>query len=175
MQAGMCVALGELLLSGEKTAYANPLGLPISCQTWPVRNMIGRDSGFVRGIEQTIYKHFSSKEALFVEIVTSMTAVASDTVHNEVPELARCPFADANRPVPTVQCSPSTKSPLVFGKSKAWLSEKMQRISSDYPHNMRRNAGCLVRTTMSIAIRFEVKGSDGNAAGQGKLQDARVW
>ena len=33
--------------------------------------------------KQTIYKHFSSKEALFVEIVTSMTDVASATVHNE--------------------------------------------------------------------------------------------
>ena len=42
-QAGMCVALGELLLSGEKMAYANPLGLPIGCQTWPVRNMIAKD------------------------------------------------------------------------------------------------------------------------------------
>jgi TetR/AcrR family transcriptional repressor of mexJK operon len=38
--------------------------------------------------KQTIYKHFSSKEALFVEIVTSMTDVASATVHNETPELA---------------------------------------------------------------------------------------
>jgi TetR/AcrR family transcriptional regulator, mexJK operon transcriptional repressor len=38
--------------------------------------------------KQTIYKHFSSKEALFVEIVTSMTDVASDTVHNEMPGLA---------------------------------------------------------------------------------------
>ena len=38
--------------------------------------------------KQTIYKHFSSKEALFVEIVNSMTDVASDTVHNQVPEIA---------------------------------------------------------------------------------------
>src|SRR5258708_38660501 len=38
--------------------------------------------------KQTIYKHFSSKEALFVEIVTSMTDSASDTVHNEIPEVA---------------------------------------------------------------------------------------
>jgi len=42
-QAGMCVAVGELLWSGEKMAYANPLGLPIGCQTWPVRSMIARD------------------------------------------------------------------------------------------------------------------------------------
>ena len=42
-QAGMCVALGELLLSGEKIAHANPLGLPIGCQTWPVRDMIAKD------------------------------------------------------------------------------------------------------------------------------------
>jgi len=38
--------------------------------------------------KQTIYKHFSSKEALFVEIVTSMTDLASDTVHTEQPEPA---------------------------------------------------------------------------------------
>jgi len=38
--------------------------------------------------KQTIYKHFSSKESLFVEVVTNMTDIASDTVHNEVPELA---------------------------------------------------------------------------------------
>jgi TetR/AcrR family transcriptional repressor of mexJK operon len=38
--------------------------------------------------KQTIYKHFSSKEALFVEIVTSMTDLASATVHDEQPEFA---------------------------------------------------------------------------------------
>jgi TetR/AcrR family transcriptional repressor of mexJK operon len=37
--------------------------------------------------KQTIYKHFSSTEALFVEIVTSMTDVASEAVHSEMPEL----------------------------------------------------------------------------------------
>jgi TetR/AcrR family transcriptional regulator, mexJK operon transcriptional repressor len=37
--------------------------------------------------KQTVYKHFSSKEALFVEIVTSMTGDAGDMVHNEMPEL----------------------------------------------------------------------------------------
>ena len=36
--------------------------------------------------KQTVYKHFASKEALFIEIVTSMTGQAGDTVHNEVPE-----------------------------------------------------------------------------------------
>jgi sugar phosphate isomerase/epimerase len=39
----MCVAFGELLLSGEKMVHANPLGLPIGCQTWPVRSMIAKD------------------------------------------------------------------------------------------------------------------------------------
>jgi TetR/AcrR family transcriptional regulator, mexJK operon transcriptional repressor len=37
--------------------------------------------------KQTVYKHFSSKEALFIEIVTSMTGTAGDSVHNEVFEL----------------------------------------------------------------------------------------
>lgn len=39
--------------------------------------------------KQTIYKHFGSKEALFVEIVTSMTGAAGDTVHNQIAELGR--------------------------------------------------------------------------------------
>jgi AcrR family transcriptional regulator len=38
--------------------------------------------------KQTIYKHFSSKEALFVEMVTRMTDAASNTVHNQIPELS---------------------------------------------------------------------------------------
>jgi AcrR family transcriptional regulator len=38
--------------------------------------------------KQTIYKHFSSKEALFVAMVTSMTDAASDTVQNQIPELS---------------------------------------------------------------------------------------
>jgi AcrR family transcriptional regulator len=37
--------------------------------------------------KQTVYKHFASKEALFVEIVNSMTNTAGDTVHNEIPDL----------------------------------------------------------------------------------------
>jgi TetR/AcrR family transcriptional repressor of mexJK operon len=35
--------------------------------------------------KQTVYKHFASKEALFVEIVTSMTRGAGDVVHDEMP------------------------------------------------------------------------------------------
>ena len=38
--------------------------------------------------KQTVYKHFGSKEALFVELVTSMTDAASSTVHNEIPDAA---------------------------------------------------------------------------------------
>lgn len=37
--------------------------------------------------KQTVYKHFGSKEALFIEIVTSMTGGAGDVVHNAVAEL----------------------------------------------------------------------------------------
>jgi AcrR family transcriptional regulator len=36
--------------------------------------------------KQTIYKQFTSKEALFVEIVTRMTRGAGDVVHNEMPD-----------------------------------------------------------------------------------------
>ncbi|GAA1752659.1 TetR/AcrR family transcriptional regulator [Agromyces humatus] len=38
--------------------------------------------------KQTVYKHFGSKEALFVELVTSMTDAAGDRVHNEVADPA---------------------------------------------------------------------------------------
>jgi AcrR family transcriptional regulator len=38
--------------------------------------------------KQTVYKNFPSKEALFVEIVSSVTNQASDGVHNETPDLA---------------------------------------------------------------------------------------
>jgi len=34
--------------------------------------------------KQTVYKHFGSKEALFIELVTSMTDAAGDRVHYEV-------------------------------------------------------------------------------------------
>ena len=36
--------------------------------------------------KQTVYKHFGSKEALFVALVTSMTDAASSSVHNEIPD-----------------------------------------------------------------------------------------
>ena len=37
--------------------------------------------------KQTVYKHFASKEALFIEIVASMTGHAGDVVHNQIAEL----------------------------------------------------------------------------------------
>lgn len=37
------VAAGSFLLSGVSELHANPLGLPIGCQTWPVREMIAKD------------------------------------------------------------------------------------------------------------------------------------
>ena len=37
--------------------------------------------------KQTVYKHFASKEALFIEIVTNMTNAATDVVHSETPAL----------------------------------------------------------------------------------------
>lgn len=37
--------------------------------------------------KQTVYKHFASKEALFVEIVTTMTGAAGDLVYDDQPVL----------------------------------------------------------------------------------------
>jgi sugar phosphate isomerase/epimerase len=41
--ASASAVLGGVLASGTGVAYANPLGLPIGCQTWPVREMIAKD------------------------------------------------------------------------------------------------------------------------------------
>lgn len=38
--------------------------------------------------KQTVYKHFGSKEALFIELVTTMTTAAGNDVHDEVPDPA---------------------------------------------------------------------------------------
>lgn len=37
--------------------------------------------------KQTVYKHFGSKESLFIEIVTSITDAAGDQVHGHLPAL----------------------------------------------------------------------------------------
>ena len=43
-------AFGAIGLAGAGRLGANPLGLPIGCQTWPVRQTIGKDlpAGFQR-------------------------------------------------------------------------------------------------------------------------------
>src|SRR6266542_3967485 len=41
--AGMQAAAAGFLLSGALELRANPLGMPIGCQTWPVRDMIAKD------------------------------------------------------------------------------------------------------------------------------------
>src|SRR5580704_11255793 len=35
--------LGAALSASSRTLHANPLGMPIGCQTWPVRAMIAKD------------------------------------------------------------------------------------------------------------------------------------
>ncbi|PDP86641.1 TetR family transcriptional regulator [Glycomyces fuscus] len=45
--------------------------------------------------KQTVYKHFGSKEGLFVEIVTSMTSGAGDVVHSEASEPGRVEDVEA--------------------------------------------------------------------------------
>ena len=41
--ASSSAVVGAVLSSGGRALYANPLGLPIGCQTWPVRAMIAKD------------------------------------------------------------------------------------------------------------------------------------
>ena len=41
--AAACTAAASFLSSGVLKLHADPLGMPIGCQTWPVREMIGKD------------------------------------------------------------------------------------------------------------------------------------
>ena len=41
--AAASAAVAGLLSGGERALFANPLGMPIGCQTWPVRKMIAQD------------------------------------------------------------------------------------------------------------------------------------
>src|SRR3984885_7489140 len=41
--ASSSAVAGALLTTGGRLLHANPLGLPIGCQTWPVREMIAKD------------------------------------------------------------------------------------------------------------------------------------
>src|ERR1700689_973728 len=41
--AAPCTAAAGFLSSGVLKLSANPLGMPIGCQTWPVREMIAKD------------------------------------------------------------------------------------------------------------------------------------
>lgn len=41
--ASASIVLGEIWSSGARMLHANPLELPIGCQTWPVRAMIAKD------------------------------------------------------------------------------------------------------------------------------------
>ena len=41
--AAMCAATGGFVAAGSPELRANPLGMPIGCQTWPVREMIAKD------------------------------------------------------------------------------------------------------------------------------------
>src|SRR6201988_3520109 len=41
--ASSSAVAGALLTTGGRILHANPLRLPIGCQTWPVREMIARD------------------------------------------------------------------------------------------------------------------------------------
>jgi sugar phosphate isomerase/epimerase len=42
-KAAANTAVAGLLSAGARELWANPLGMPIGCQTWPVRNMIAHD------------------------------------------------------------------------------------------------------------------------------------
>src|SRR5579871_892866 len=53
-------AVAGLISAGVMKLHANPLGLPIGCQTWPVRNLIAQD--FPGTIKQLAAAGFQSVE-----------------------------------------------------------------------------------------------------------------
>jgi sugar phosphate isomerase/epimerase len=53
LAAASTMAAG-ILYKGVTTVHANPLGMPIGCQTWPVRSMIAKDfPGTIKVLAQT--------------------------------------------------------------------------------------------------------------------------
>ena len=56
----LAAAAAGLLSAGVLELHANPLGLPIGCQTWPVRDMIAKD--FPGTIQQLAKAGFQSIE-----------------------------------------------------------------------------------------------------------------
>src|SRR5215469_5385591 len=58
--AGAQAAVAGMLSAGLLKLHANPLGLPIGCQTWPVRNMIATD--FPGTVKQLAAAGFQSIE-----------------------------------------------------------------------------------------------------------------
>src|SRR5262252_10844113 len=54
------VAAAGLISSGGSQLMANPLGLPIGCQTWPVRQMIAKD--FPGTLKQLVAAGFQTIE-----------------------------------------------------------------------------------------------------------------
>ena len=58
--AGSAAAAAGLLSTGAMELRANPLGLPIGCQTWPVRTMIAKD--FPGTLKQLAAAGFQSVE-----------------------------------------------------------------------------------------------------------------
>jgi sugar phosphate isomerase/epimerase len=59
-KASANAAVAGLVAAGARLAHANPLGLPIGCQTWPVRRMIAKD--FPGTIKQLAAAGFQSIE-----------------------------------------------------------------------------------------------------------------
>ena len=86
-------AVGETALIGEAggSVRKHRAILDAAIQVFLKSSYLGANMDEIAALsevsKQTVYKHFSSKEALFVEIVTSMTDAASATVHNEIPEI----------------------------------------------------------------------------------------
>jgi TetR/AcrR family transcriptional repressor of mexJK operon len=86
-------AVGETALIGETggSVRKHRAILDAAIQVFLKSSYLGANMDEIAALsevsKQTVYKHFSSKEALFVEIVTSMTDAASAMIHNEIPEI----------------------------------------------------------------------------------------
>ena len=58
--ASLSAAVGAILSTGGRILHANPLGLPIGCQTWPVRETIAKD--FPRALKELAAAGFQTIE-----------------------------------------------------------------------------------------------------------------
>ena len=89
----LSISTGNVAQAGEarKSERKRKVILDAAMQVFLKRGYLGANMEEIATLaevsKQTVYKHFSNKESLFIEIVSTMTDAASDMVHKDVPDL----------------------------------------------------------------------------------------